>query len=144
MELELRRFKTSTDTTLGRLYIDNLFICFTLEDGFNYPKIPTKTRIPKGRYKIEERQVLSPLTIKYRKGYDFFIWHLQLQDVPNFNYVYVHAGNDHTHTDGCILVGDNIDVINNVIWDSKEAFEYVYKKICTALTTEDVYITIKN
>ena len=50
-----------------------------------------------------------------------------LQDVPNFQYVYIHIGNDDDDTAGCLLVGmgnsaDDVGFING----SKQAYMKIY------------------
>ena len=32
---------------------------------------------------------------------------LHLQDVPNFTYILIHAGNTDEHTSGCLIVGES-------------------------------------
>jgi len=59
-----------------------------------------------------------------------------LQDVPNFQYVYIHIGNDDDHTDGCLLVADSVKSNrfdqNNNLSSSTPAFKRLYQKMCEA------------
>tara|TARA_R100001509_G_scaffold160834_1_gene129132 strand:- start:16 stop:519 length:504 start_codon:yes stop_codon:yes gene_type:complete len=140
MHLTLYRFSESPDSTIGLLYEGKYFNCFTLEDQSQKIKVDGETRIPEGLYQIKQRKVLSGLTKKYRAKYPWFDYHFMLQDVPNFNYVYIHVGNDDDHTDGCILVGDRVksnkvDDINN-LGSSTPAFERLYKRMKEASTVE--------
>ena len=145
MKLTLTRFSGQSTSTLGLLFVDNSFECFTLEDEERVVKIKGETRIPEGVYQVKKREVLSGLTKKYRDRFDFFDYHFMLQDVPGFEYVYIHIGNDETNTDGCLLVGDGVksnrfDQKNN-LQSSTSAFERLYKRLSAAL---DITIEIKN
>jgi hypothetical protein len=136
MKLELKRFSSQSDTTLGLLFVDGEFECFTLEDEHREEKVKGETRIPAGTYKVEKREVLSGLTKKYRNKYPWFDYHFMLQDVPDFQYVYIHIGNDDDHTDGCLLVADSVksnkfDQDNNLS-SSAPAFKRLYQKMCDA------------
>jgi len=140
MKLELKRFSSGTDSTLGILLADGVFECFTLEDEYRTDKVKGETRIPAGTYKVEKREVLSGLTEKYRKKYPWFDFHFMLQDVPNFQYVYIHIGNDDDHTDGCLLVGDSIKSNrfnnDNNLTTSGPAFKRLYQKMSDADNVE--------
>jgi len=136
MKLELKRFSSQSDTTLGLLFVDGEFECFTLEDEYRTIKIKGETRIPAGTYKVEKREVLSGLTKKYRSKYPWFDFHFMLQDVPDFQYVYIHIGNDDDHTDGCLLVSDAVKSNrfdeNNNLSSSGPAFKRLYQKMSEA------------
>jgi hypothetical protein len=123
MELRMLRVAESDDATLGVLYNGTNFVCYTLEDEFRQEKIRGETRIPSGEYEIKFRKVLSPATERYRDKFDWFTYHVELQDVPNFQYVYIHIGNDDDDSDGCILVGEQADSKNFKIWKSTQAFK---------------------
>ena len=136
MKLELKRFSGQSDTTLGLMFVDGEFECFTLEDEYRAEKIKGETRIPAGTYKVEKREVISGLTEKYRKKYPWFDFHFMLQDVPDFQYVYIHIGNDDDHTDGCLLVGDSVKSNrfneDNNLTSSGPAFKRLYQKMSDA------------
>ena len=71
----------------------------------------------------------TELTKKYRTNFPWFKWHLHLQDVPDFQFVYIHSGGDHTHTEGCILVSDSFAIGDKDVYlnRSRKAFERLYK-----------------
>ena len=56
MKLELKRFSSQSDTTLGLLFVDGEFECFTLEDEYREEKVKGEPTIPAGTYKIEKRE----------------------------------------------------------------------------------------
>ena len=146
MHLTLYRFSESPESTIGLLYEGKYFNCFTLEDQYQKIKVEGETRIPEGLYKVKQRKVLSGLTKKYRAKYPWFDYHFELQDVPNFKYVYIHIGNDHENSRGCLLVGDRlksnkVDDVNN-LGSSRPAFERLYKRMKDALTVEINIINI--
>ncbi len=141
MKLNLKRIKNNGDTTIGKL-TTSIFESHTLEDEPRQIKVKGETRIPARIYEIKERKVLSRLTKRYRKRYDWFKWHLELQDVPNFDYVYIHVGNDHEDTEACILVGYQQG--DWKIWESTEAFRDLYFLIVGALQNGRVFIEIED
>ncbi len=147
MELLLPRFTRDRDTTLGLLFLDNVWECFTLEDEYRVTKVAGKTRIPAGKYEVNFRLVVTPLTEKYRAKYSWFEWHLELQDVPGFKNVYIHIGNWHTNTRACILVGSSCDSKGapDSVGNSTATYKLLYLKVATALRTgERVFIDIKD
>ena len=104
MNMQLYRLNDDGKSTIGALYIDSKFKCFTLEDTYNEPKIYGKTRIPAGSYAVELRKE-GGMVDRYNSKYDFHNGMLWLRNVENFEYVYLHTGNDEDDTDGCILIG---------------------------------------
>lgn len=145
MKLTLERFTSDRDTTLGLLFVNSVWECFTLEDEFRVSKVRGKTRTPQGTYEVIFRKVLSPLTEKYRQKYPWFSWHLELQNVPNFGNVYIHIGNDHEDTDACILVGSSCDSKGSPdnVGSSTPTFQVLYGKVSAALKSgQKVEITI--
>lgn len=139
--LELFRIWPSEDFTIGYMTFDGKEECFTLEDEGRNIKVPGETRIFAGRYPVKLRYVDSPMTLKYRKNFPWFDFHLQIMDVPNFEYVYIHIGNTDEHTDACVLVGETADK-NGFIGRSKVAYEKLYKKIRPLLDDPEVEVYI--
>ncbi len=110
MELRLERLWPKAEYTVGRLYIDGELFCNTLEDRVadvnrngeldgTERKVPGKTAIPYGNYKI------------------FYGWSPRfgrnlprLLNVTAFDGILIHPGNTAKDTAGCILVGRNTEV----------------------------------
>jgi len=129
MDIILNRLPNQgTEGTNGVLIYDDRY-CFILEDGFKETKVAGETRIPAGTYDVKFRKVESGMTIKYRKKFPWFTWHLELQDVPGFKYVYIHIGNRVSDTEGCILVGSSILYKSGKLLDSTIAYKKFYEKI---------------
>lgn len=152
MNLVLQRYSDNGNSTQGLLFelVSNkaIFLNYTLEDEHREIKISGETNIGEGLYEVKQRKVDSPMTAKYRERYSWFHWHLELQNVPDFKYVYIHIGNTEADTNGCILVADNAN--NNMITrgfnsSSTAAFKRLYLNIVDALTNEDkVFIRVKD
>jgi len=147
MKLHLRRFSDNGESTIGLLKVDGVFECFTLEDTHQDVKVHGETRIPAGVYKIELRNV-GGMTQKYAAKFPGthggMIW---LRHVPDFQYVYIHIGNEAKNSLGCILVGDA--VTNNTLGKkgfvrySTDAYKRLYKVIIAAIDRgENVVIKI--
>lgn len=146
MLLKLYRFSTSDESTLGLLFVNDVFYCYTLEDTHNDIKIKGETRIPKGTYEIKYRTV-GGFHGRYLKRFSgIHKGMLELQNVPNFKYILIHCGNTIKDTDGCILVGDvlNNNTINNgFLGNSANAYKRLYKVVSRALDKgEEVLIHI--
>jgi hypothetical protein len=128
-QITLLRFQDDGQTSLGLLYINNKFYCYTLEDTFRKVKIPGETRIPSGTYNVDFRREETDLTRTYRQRFpDWFNYHLHIQDVPNFQSIYIHSGGDHTHTEGCILVSDSMNAgkESTFLSNSKNTYKNLY------------------
>ena len=150
MELTLRRFVTKPKSTGGVMHVDGDFFNFTLENGEQLPGESTEDkRIPAGRYQVMLKEDPTPLTMKYREKYDFFKWHLEVQNVPGRKNIYIHVGNTEKHTLGCILVAWIFDatVSDHEVEDTQgasvPAYKRLYLKVKSALERgEKVYITV--
>lgn len=104
MKLVIERFGFGKDSTLGRLLIDGNPVCFVIEDERRKVKVPGETCIPTGTYPIKLRKE-GGLHEKYAvrfKGLHEGMMHLQ--DVPGFEFVYLHCGNTDDDSLGCPLV----------------------------------------
>jgi hypothetical protein len=140
MELTLYRYDLRPDYSQGLLFVNGTFVCDTLEDGVRDIKIPNKTAIPYGRYKVELRN-LGGLNTKYKNKFSELhkgmIW---LKKVPNFTFIYIHIGNTINDSAGCILVGDKSSA--GKLGNSTSTYKQIYPMISDAIEQEDVYITV--
>ena len=118
MKLALKRIALKPTYTIGKLYIDNHYFCDTLEDkvrdlnkdgdlnGVGEGKVAGQTAIPYGTYKVT-MDVQSP-KFSQLASYSWCKGYLpRLLNIPHFEGILIHSGNDATHSAGCILVGEN-------------------------------------
>lgn len=107
MELKLKRVFFSETSTIGELYINDVFVCHILEDkdrnltdtSLPSEKVHGRTAIPYGRYEI----VLS-YSARFKKILPLLV------NVHLFLGIRIHPGNTSVDTEGCLLPG---------IWDGK-------------------------
>jgi|TARA_R110002020_G_scaffold149409_2_gene325675 hypothetical protein len=116
MQLTIIRDTYTSKSTIGRLFIDGVEFCYTLED-ITRPKgikVYGETAIPEGEYSItmsysNRFKELMPLV--YNKP------DLSVRDDKgvSFSGIRIHSGNTAKHTHGCILLGSSksIDFIGN-------------------------------
>lgn len=128
MKVLVERFLFEKDCTVGRLYIDGVMKCFTMEDEMRAVKVKGETAIPYGTYELGMRY--SP---KFSPKFSHeMLW---VKNVPNFEYVLIHWGNTDDDTDGCLLLGDKIGIIKgqtavlNSINTYKEIYAIIVKHI---------------
>ena len=147
MELILIRKHDSHKSTVGHLYIDGKLFCATLEDTFRHNKIKNETRIPAGHYKIELRKD-SPKARRYQTNYgtNGMLW---LKGVPDFEYIYIHIGNDEDDSSGCVLVGSIIQEsikagkIDLKILDSTNTYKELWSMVAPEIeNNQPVYINV--
>ena len=153
MELLLKRIYKGDLYTIGKLYIDGVYQCDTLEDvdrnlnqemsleDINKIKVYGKTAIPYGKYKVTLKQQSARFSKsnKYEqcKGYL-----PRLIDVPAFSGILIHIGNTAEDSNGCILVGQNL--IKGKVINSTICFWALYQKLKTADDRgEKIWIVIK-
>ena len=66
---------------------------------------------------------------------------LWVKDVPGFEYILIHIGNDEDDTAGCLLLGSTADANKGFIGGSTGAYKKAYAKISHAiLRGEEVLI----
>jgi hypothetical protein len=137
MELKVLRYSSSKESTLGLLFIDGAFACYTLEDEHRTIKVMGETRIPSGKYRVELR-TYGGHHWRYLKQYgpEFHKGMLQLMDVPGFRDILIHKGNDDDDTAGCLLVGEtanNNQVKDGFIGSSAVAYNRIYPVVRDAI-----------
>lgn len=116
MKLKLKRIHKTDVSTIGELYVDGIFECYTLEDIERDVKIKSETAIPKGTYKV-----MITKSNRFKKYMPLLL------NVPNFEGVRIHAGNTNHDTEGCILVGQTRS--NDFIGKSRKAYDKLFKKM---------------
>lgn len=136
MKVTIERRWKKDNYTIGRLSIDGVYFCDTLEDvdrglyqgqplkEMIAQKVPGFTAIPTGGYMVE-MSIVSP---KYSKN-DFYKSLCngkvpRVMDVPCFAGILIHCGNTIGDTEGCILVGRNRE--KGKVLDSRETFRRLY------------------
>lgn len=154
MELTLRRIAKRDTYTIGKLYINGVYFCDTIEDKdrgltqstsldeIKKKKVYSKTAIPTGTYEVTMGVYSNTFGKKafYKqlcKGYV-----PRLKNVPGFEGILIHVGNTADDSAGCILVGKNT-VVGKVL-DSKNTFTKLYAKLKEVSNKgEQIKITIK-
>lgn len=145
MEIKIEREPSLAEATIGKLSIDGVFECYTLEDQVRELrhndgalvdvaswKIDGKTAIPSGTY-----AVIVDYSTRFKKLMPHII------GVPVFSGVRIHSGNKAEDTEGCILLGQRRG--NAEIFGSRAAFEVFFPKLQAAFEKKDqVKITIVN
>lgn len=154
MELKVERRWKKAEYVIGRLYINDVLQCNTLEDTdrglddkmadwmIRNKKIPTRTAIPTGRYRVN-MDTVSP---KFSR-YPFYMQVCQgklprLENVKGFSGILIHCGSDQTMTDGCLLVG--LNRTKGKLTDCKEVFQKLYNQMIAAHRRgEEIWIDIQ-
>lgn len=153
MKLLLRRIFKGPRYTIGKLFINGVYECDTLEDQdrgltsqmsleeIKAKKVYGVTAIPYGTYKIDMNTV-SP-KFKDRSWAKFCGGKLpRLIDVKGYEGVLIHVGNKAEDTLGCILVGEN--KIKGQVINSTATFQELYSVMLKAkLLGEELSLTIE-
>ena len=132
MRLTMQRIAKKETYTIGRLYVDGIYVCDTVEDKdrglkSHYPleqikkaKVYGETAIPMGTYVIDMDRVSPKFSSRsWAKPYGGKI--PRLRSVPGFDCILIHPGNTADSSLGCILVGIN-DKVGRVS-DSQKTFK---------------------
>lgn len=134
MKIKLIRHTFTSTATIGDLYVNDAFICNTLEDVDRHlesggKKIYAETAIPCGEYRI--KWTYSPRFGKMLP---------ELLNVPQFAGVRIHAGNSSKDTEGCLLCGKWNKRDKDWISDSRNTIQKLFTLI---QCDENLTITIK-
>ena len=115
MKITVKRTAKRAEYTIGKMYIDGVYFCDTLEDkdrGLTQDmplseiqriKVMHETAIPAGTYKVIVN--MSPAKGRLLP---------RLLDIPGFEGILIHRGNTAADSSGCIIVGEN-KVVGKVI-----------------------------
>lgn len=126
MKLTLKRIAFKEKYTIGRLYIDGVYFCDTIEDkdrGLNndmglaeimVKKRYGETAIPTGHYEVEI--TYSP---KYKRMMP------EIKDVKGFSGIRIHSGNTAKDTLGCLIVGKNTVV--GMVTESRKTYYKLFE-----------------
>jgi hypothetical protein len=135
MEIKVIRKVFTEISTIGELYINGKFECFTLEDKDRKlesggQKVYAKTAIPRGEYNL----VMS-FSNRFQKYLP------EIQNVPQFAGIRIHSGNTSADSEGCILLGTtkSVDFVGN----SKVAVAAFIKQIQSVEKKEKITIEIE-
>lgn len=134
MQVRLERHTSGAKSTQGRLYIDDEFACYTLEN----PWLNNERRIsciPAGTYEIKFRRVggwFKQAQETFPELHNPVFGMLEIHDVPERDYILIHWGNYPKDTDGCILVGETESA--DVVGASRDAYRKVYPIISNPLS----------
>lgn len=119
LKLHLKRRFRRENYTIGKLYVNDVPFCDTLEnkdrdlrqdmplDVIKRIKVYGETAIPTGTYSISMSRC-SPKFAQIEYYKDFCGGYMpRLMNVPGFRGILIHRGNREDATEGCLLVGDN-------------------------------------
>lgn len=139
MEILIKRLYKKSEYTIGKMYLDGVYFCDTVEDcdrglsqimsetTIKQKKLYGKTAIPTGRYKVT-----LTYSQKFKKTLPL------INDVKGFAGIRIHNGVNADSSLGCVIVGEN--KIKGGVINSKVTLERLMSKL---RGQNDVYITIE-
>ena len=147
MEIKSIRKMKGKNTTLSFLTVDGVAQQYILEDvdrglyqgmqidEIRLIKIPERTAIPVGRYRVD---------ITYSSRFKRMM--LILIGVPGFSGIRVHGGNTHLNTEGCLLPGKKYDIEKGdyIVRTSRIAADALQSQVAAVLAKDEkVWWTIE-
>jgi hypothetical protein len=115
MKILVKRISFKKGYTVGKMYLDGVYFCDTIEDEYRglkqtmplaeikQIKVMHKTAIPSGIYDVTVN--MSPAKKRMLP---------RLLNVPGFDGILIHRGNTADDSSGCIIIGEN-KVVGKVI-----------------------------
>lgn len=128
MRLTLIRVANRPTYCIGKLYIDGVYFCDTLEDvdrglddamdeaTIKKLKVKGQTAIPTGIY-----QVLLTYSPKYKRIMPL------INNVKGYSGIRIHSGNTAKDSEGCLLVGKNKEV--GKVLESRITYNALFKRL---------------
>ena len=130
------------DCTPGKLYINDEFLCDTIEDmdrglmqdtplvDIQQIKIPDETCIPYGTY-----EVIMTYSPKFGKVMP------QIMNVPGFDGIRLHGAHDINSVSGCVGLGEKVPDKEGVLCNGP-SYTVKVTDLCTAADIKSEYIEI--
>ena len=148
MKLRLKRIAKKATYTIGRLYINDVYFCDTIEDRdrgltnsmssleVSKKKVYGETAIPTGTYLVQ--LTYSPKFAKYSWCKNGLV--PAVLNVPGFDGIRIHPGNTAKDSLGCILVGENKQI--GKVLNSQKWYKALFEKL-SAVNHEQIKLTIE-
>ncbi len=116
--IEIRRYEKGPNGTLGTFWMDDAFLCYTLEDPDNNNH-PGDSCVPEGDY----------LCIPHNGQHWSNVW--EISGVPGRSAILIHAGNTIKDTRGCVLVGRKVGTLQGkpAVLESRLALDELREKL---------------
>jgi hypothetical protein len=142
MNLTLTRIAKRSTYTIGKLYIDGVYFCDTIEDTdrgltqsmplaeIKQKKVYGETAIPTGTY-----SVIINYSPKFKKNMPL------ITGVRGFDGIRIHTGNTADDSLGCIIVGKN-KVVGKVL-ESRDTYNKLFPILTKACKEGKIYINIQ-
>ena len=160
--ITLKRIELQEKRTFGKLIVNNEQIAFTIEDKVRDIKIQGKTAIPYGTYELSLRTsprfsdsyyyssdfkklITKEEFVKLRFKLDYqphkMMWLKNVKnDVMEFDFVLIHWGNTELDTEGCIIVGSEMNT--NSVLKSRLKYVGIYSNLVEQIKLGNKYIEI--
>lgn len=134
MNLTLKRDDHGPDHTYGKLYINGVYFCETIEDEERAKKVMHETAIPKGTYKV----VIS-FSNRFQKRMPLLL------NVPNFEGIRIHAGNTSEDSSGCVICGRTRGQLKGLpaVLESRVIFDQLMTRLTAVDKKEVITITVE-
>ncbi|QQD11639.1 DUF5675 family protein [Sphingobacterium sp. UDSM-2020] len=142
--LKVIRIRQGNNSTLSEIYLDNQFVCYGLEDIPREKKILGSTCIPLGIYRLGFNRNGGMNGNYYDRYPKMHRGMIEIKDIPGFSYVYIHIGNTHKETAGCLLVGTQyvFEKGDYRLVQSVTAYKKLYSLLAELMVREEVGINI--
>ena len=121
MKLLLERTTYTDKSTIGKLYINGVFQCFTLEDKDRQLEQDISKRSMANLLFLAERTKSSSPTQSDSVPNPLLV------DVKGFEGIRIHPGNFSVDTEGCILVGSG--TAPDRLFNSRAAFNALFQRL---------------
>lgn len=142
--LKVLRKQQGNNSTLSEIYLNNQFICYGLEDIPRAKKIPGSTSIPLGMYPLGFNKDGGMNGNYYDRFPKLHRGMIEIKDIPGFSYIYIHIGNTHKETAGCLLVGTGyvFEHEEYLLLQSVTAYKKLYALLVDLLVEGEVFIEV--
>lgn len=144
--IRIIRTREGRNSTLSHLYLNDLFLCYLLEDRIREHKIDGKTCIPEGTYQLAWNQTAGMNKQYSRKWGKRHRGMIEILGIPDFSLIFFHVGNTHLNTAGCPLTGMYFRKLEEdfEVMQSAQAYRMVYPILQNQMEKEQNQVEVIN